>query len=169
MLCSRQFFRAFLAAFTSREKKAEGQYNRINIQHCTYSNNTFFNNQTNTIHKVEPGFHSLSNAFLDTPWPKTETARSGFEEIINPDRPIDEDAIFDLLRNQTRYPDELLPSTGLSQEMERAVSSIFITSDGYGSRCSTLIFSDSNGNTTFIEKTYKPGITQVENTVRYRF
>ena len=102
---------------------------------------------------VSPGVHGISNAFLDTPWPKVEAAKSAFEDAIKPAL-IDREAIFKLLQDSDPFPQETLPDTGLSPEMEKAVSPIFIKTDDYGTRCSTLLTIDYNGRVQFTEKTY---------------
>jgi len=117
---------------------------------------------------LEPGYYSLSNAFLNTKWPKTEKALSDFKTLVE-DNNLQEKRLFDLLQNTQTYPDHKLPSTGLPLEKERLVSSIFILSDDYGSRCSTLLFAKPDGETTFIEKTYQPGSLEVVQTKHFTF
>lgn len=118
------------------------------------SKNLFYsNNIDGDKEEVEPGIHGLSNAFLDTSWPKVETAKKEFTRAINSDE-IDRNLIFTFLQNSKKYPQESLPNTGLDPEMEKAVSPIFIETDGYGTRCSTLLMIDNSGTVHFVEKTY---------------
>jgi uncharacterized protein with NRDE domain len=77
--------------------------------------------------------------------------------------------LLELLQNRERYPDPQLPDTGLSREMERVVSSIFITSDNYGTRCSTVIYSARSGDTEFTEITYEPGTTTPVHNATFQF
>lgn len=149
-------------------KKKAGLYNGYNLIAGQVDDLWYYSNQKDEPVKIVPGFHSLSNAFLNTSWPKTRTALSDFKTVIN-NNSTDDSLLFQLLQNQKRYPVEQLPSTGLSIDIERIVSSIFITSDEYGTRCSTVIYANPNTQTEFIEKTYKKGTAEVEETVRYRF
>jgi uncharacterized protein with NRDE domain len=149
-------------------KEKADLYNGYNLIAGQIDDLWYYSNQKDEPAVIEPGFHSLSNAFLDTPWPKTETALSEFKTVIK-NNGSDENLLFRLLQNQKQYPDEQLPSTGLSIEMERLVSPIFITSEEYGTRCSTVIYANPDTETEFIEKTYKKGTAVVKETVRYRF
>jgi uncharacterized protein with NRDE domain len=132
-------------------------------KHLFYSNNINGDRE-----EVEPGIHGLSNAFLDTSWPKVETAKKEFTRAISSDE-IDRDLIFGFLQNSETYPQESLPNTGLDPDMEKAVSSIFIETDGYGTRCSTLLMIDNSGTVHFIEKTYPVSAERAELIKEYTF
>lgn len=152
-------------------RKSAKRYNGFNLIAGTTSELWYYSNVKDQIEKIKPGIHALSNAFLDTSWPKTEKARERFSQILKKDEEISRSKFFDLLQDQEIFPDHKLPSTGLSPEMERLVSSIFITSESYGTRCSTVIKADPSpeGITTFTEKSYKPGTSEVDKTASYRF
>src|SRR5690606_26788684 len=62
--------------------------------------------------------------------------------------------IFDILKDQTVATDDALPRTGLSLERERLLSSPFIISPEYGTRCSTVVAIDAVGRGFFSEITY---------------
>jgi uncharacterized protein with NRDE domain len=104
-----------------------------------------------------PGVHGLSNAFLDTPWPKVERAKSGLQQLLDTDDDHLLDGLFALLQDATPATDTDLPDTGLPLDMERAVSSIFIHSPGYGTRCSTVVLVDADGQVYFEERTVGGG------------
>jgi len=128
----------------------------------------YVSNVSGEMHTVSPGIHGISNAFLDTPWPKVEKAKSEFKKAISPNR-INRDRIFRFLKNSDTYPEESLPSTGLSPETEKAVSPIFIKTEGYGTRCSTLLTIDKSGKVHFTEKTYPAGDTSSEEIAEFTF
>ncbi|WP_341903969.1 NRDE family protein [Polaromonas sp. YR568] len=91
---------------------------------------------------LRPGVYGLSNAALDTPWPKTLTLRSVLERALADDTTADlECPLWSALASRTRAPREQLPATGVSLHFEEALSSAFVESPehGYGTRCSTLI------------------------------
>lgn len=144
-------------------------YNGFNLIAGTTDKLWYYSNQKKVVEEIEPGIHTLSNAFLNTPWPKTEKAKRFFTNILDSDR--SNEKLFEILRDKERFPNHLLPSTGLSPDMERVVSSIFITSENYGTRCSTIIKADPTtvGNTSFNELTYKPGTSEAEKRVAYSF
>ena len=101
---------------------------------------------------MSPGVHGISNAFLDTSWPKVESAKSELENLISQNL-IDEDGLLNLLQSQSYVPDELLPSTGVSLEMERILSAQFIK-DGneYGTVNTTVLLWTHGGNVIIKEK-----------------
>jgi uncharacterized protein with NRDE domain len=143
------------------------RYNGFNLILGQPDDLYYFNNQKPGLQKLTPGFYSLSNAFLNTSWPKTDRALADLKRMFKDGIPSKE-RLLQLLQNKQRYPNELLPETGLRPEMERVVSSIFITSEEYGTRCSTLIYVSRNGDTEFTEVTYHPGSTDPVHTVTFQ-
>ncbi len=106
------------------------------------------------------GSYILSNHLLDTPWPKAERLRNALD-ALSPGRSVDVmDNVFSLLHDTTPAPDDALPDTGLPLERERLLSSPFIISDNYGTRCSSIVAVDSLGDATFSELTYAPDGTE---------
>lgn len=166
----RDFLSADLSPKSFLEALSEdsSRYNGFNLIAGTTEQLYYFNNQNKEIHEISPGNHVISNAFLNTPWPKTDTALQQFEEVIKQSEPKEED-FFQVLGNTTRFPYEKLPETGLPEEMEKAVSSVFIKTPGYGTRCSTLLLVDKNRELEFIERSYLPGTNEPDETVCYSF
>ncbi len=80
---------------------------------------------------LTPGRYSLSNAHLDSPWPKAELAK---EQLGQADSEL-----ATLLSRREPWPDEVLPATGVPILWERLLSAQFIIAPGYGTRCSTGI------------------------------
>lgn len=128
----------------------------------------YLNNINGNIQSVTPGIHGISNAFLDTLWPKVETARSEFQKAISSST-IDKEKIFNFLNDSKSYPEDSLPDTGLSPEKEKAVSPIFIETEGYGTRCSTLLTIDNDGRIHFTEKTYDAQREASESVKEFEF
>ena len=62
--------------------------------------------------------------------------------------------ILNLLDDTSPAKDEELPDTGVGLELERILSPIFIKSEKYGTRSSTIVTVDENINVKFVEKTY---------------
>ena len=96
--------------------------------------------------RLERGLYGLSNASLDTPWPKVQALKSSMRSAIDATDSVDELAtrLFAALADRAQADDAVLPHTGVSPELERQLSSAFIrTPDrGYGTRCSTLIITE---------------------------
>ncbi|SMO92707.1 NRDE family protein [Gracilimonas mengyeensis] len=149
-------------------KQTAHQYNGFNLLLSDESGIFHFSNQDNKITEVAPGVHGLSNALLDTSWPKTERAKAGLTKVLQHEE-MDKEALFSLLTDEMKAPDSELPETGLSQKMERLVSSIFIKSEDYGTRCSTVFLIDRDGNIDFTERTFEPGSTSVKEEQHFSF
>lgn len=96
--------------------------------------------------RLERGLYGLSNAALDTPWPKVQALKQAVEAGIKSAASVDSLslALFAALASRQTAPDEALPSTGVPLERERVLSPAFIrTEDGlYGTRCSTLVIAE---------------------------
>jgi len=102
---------------------------------------------------VGAGIHGLSNALLNTPWPKVTQTKAAFAKwAIHADADIQ--PLFALLADRTVAPDSALPATGVAFEWERVLSAPFIVSEGYGTRCSTVVTIDRDGNVQLIERTF---------------
>ena len=65
-------------------------------------------------------------------------------------------------------PDPELPATGVTLERERMLSSPFIVSADYGTRCSTILTVSREGTAHFIERAFGPQGTAIGE-VEYRF
>jgi uncharacterized protein with NRDE domain len=105
---------------------------------------------------LAPGVYGLSNGSLDEPWPKVAAARRGLERIIGAGD-LDRDRLFELLADRAMAPDADLPRTGVPLEWERVLSAAFIVGDEYGTRASTVITRDVDGETNFTERRFGPG------------
>lgn len=134
-------------------QKDAALYNDFNLLLFDGKEITYYSNISNTIQSVSNGIHGLSNALLDTPWKKVDRIKSDLENAIQNNH-LEKDFLFDLLCNEDKANPEDLPSTGLSLELEKAMSSIFIHTPFYGTRCSTIIIKDKNGKVTFTERKY---------------
>jgi uncharacterized protein with NRDE domain len=110
---------------------------------------------------LPPGIHGLSNALLNTPWPKVERLKQAFAGLVKDPVPQPE-RLFDLLLDRSVAPDDRLPDTGLDVARERDLSPAFIAMPGYGTRCSTLLMVDMHGGILFEERTYQPPGSVVE-------
>ncbi|AIR88630.1 NRDE family protein [Pseudomonas cremoricolorata] len=102
---------------------------------------------------LEPGVYGLSNAALDTPWPKLHKAREGLRAELSAPHA---DRLLALLGDDQRPADSALPDTGVGRETERLLSSVFIASPHYGTRASTVLLCDAQGNRQLIERSFGP-------------
>jgi len=129
------------------------EYNGFNLICGTQDELFYYGNYQEGVHRIEAGIHGLSNALLNTPWPKVIKGRNKFQQAIEKKVPLVED-LFDTLYDDIKAPKEKLPDTGVGFEKEHMLSPMFIKSENYGSRCSTVLLVDKNDVMTFVERTY---------------
>lgn len=130
------------------------RYNGFNLIIGDGNGLFYYSNRQPVIQKIDPGIHGLSNRFLDTPWPKVTAGKTGFEKAVLKSE-IQPEMILDFLADTHRYPDKQLPDTGVGIEKERMLSPIFIKSNVYGTRLSSVILVEKSGKTTFIERSFR--------------
>ena len=103
--------------------------------------------------RLEPGVYGLSNHLLDSPWPKLLRVRDRFAELVG--RPsLEPNVLFEMLADRRTADDDEIPETGLPPDWERALSAPFVMHERYGTRCSTLLLVEHDGNTTMFERRF---------------
>lgn len=111
------------------------------------------NSRTGEPVQLSEGIYGLSNAELDTPWPKVEKAKALLSEcLITPQIP----SLLDLLHDTQQVEDARLPDTGVGLSTERLLSSIFIATRSYGTRASTVLVMHANGRRQLVERSFGP-------------
>ena len=141
--------------FIQMLKKNKDEYNGYNILFGDISKMVYYSNKENKIKVLDSGIFGLSNAFLDTPWPKVIIGKKLLANEVKNVKP-NSDQIMNILKNNTIAIDDDLPDTGIGIEYERMLSPIFIRSPQYGTRSSIVIMIDKELNVTFIEDIYNP-------------
>ncbi|WP_426161681.1 NRDE family protein [Pseudoduganella sp. R-34] len=118
-----------------------GEYNGFNLVLCDGKELVWYSNKGNDDPRngrpLEPGIYGLSNALLDSAWPKVLKTKAQFASLLCLGAP--EDAYFEMLSDTTRAPDMRLPETGVPLELERLLSAVKIESPNYGTRSSTVV------------------------------
>ncbi|PMU10134.1 MULTISPECIES: NRDE family protein [unclassified Pseudomonas] len=102
---------------------------------------------------LPPGVYGLSNAGLDTPWPKLLKARAALEEVLDDPQP---QALLALLNDPQTAPFAELPDTGVGLATETLLSSVFIASPTYGTRASTALIVHADGTRHLVERSFGP-------------
>ncbi|WP_066265613.1 NRDE family protein [Hydrogenophaga palleronii] len=93
---------------------------------------------------LAPGVYGLSNASLDTPWPKTQRLKQALHDSLRRLDAADQawqQPLTRSLADRSAAPDAELPHTGVPDDLERALSSPFVhmPGRGYGTRSSLLV------------------------------
>jgi len=128
-------------------------YNGFNLLVGDRHGLTWFSNQSTEPVKLENGIFGLSNALLDTPWPKVEALKKGLKGLLSSNS-VDAKNPFKLLSSTERPADIYLPDTGVGLELEQLLSSAFINTENYGTVCSTVILIDNQENVQFFERSF---------------
>ena len=128
-------------------------YNGFNLLAGDAGSATWMSNRVPDARTLAQGVHGLSNARLDTPWPKVTRTRDAVDawaarggDDLTP--------LFAALSDRTRAIDADLPATGVPLEWERLLSAPFIVSDDYGTRCSTVLAIGLDGSARFVERSF---------------
>ncbi|KAL4557583.1 hypothetical protein LXL04_035766 [Taraxacum kok-saghyz] len=165
--------------FAKELVKEVHEYNGFNLITIDLSSNTMFyisnrpKGEPPTIQQVQPGIHVLSNAKLNSPWPKAQRLKFNFKKLLSTynedeDIPI-KDMIDKLMRDTMKANKSQLPNI-CSVDWEHNLSSIFVdvgTPLGrYGTRSMIGVSIKDTEEASFHE-TYIERETWWEKTVNY--
>ncbi|MEX2572030.1 MAG: NRDE family protein [Gemmatimonadota bacterium] len=100
------------------------------------------------------GIYGLSNHLLDTPWPKVTRGKTALSDLIASPDDLAPERLLDLLLDRTLAAEHELPATGVTLELERALSAAFIRTPGYGTRSSTALLIRRDGGIHFAERRF---------------
>jgi len=131
-------------------------YNGYNLLFGDLDGLYWFSNKSAKAVKLAPGIHGLSNHLLDTPWQKVVRGKKSLANVVG-NADFSREDLFAILADRTQADDELLPDTGVGLARKRMLSSIFITSERYGTRSSTVLLIDSNRQVSFSERSFNGG------------
>ena len=131
------------------------RYNGFNLLAGDAVGFLWMSNRDAAVRRVTRGVHGLSNALLDVQWPKVARTQERLQSWLRGDATSFE-PLFDALGDRAQATDAELPSTGVPLAWERLLSSPFIVSDRYGTRCSTVLAIDRGGHARFVERTFAP-------------
>lgn len=117
------------------------------------------------------GVHGLSNAALDTPWPKVVGAVRDVRALMGTDAmsgPGWSETLLDLLADRRKALPPHLPRTGVPLLQEWKLSSRFVrVGNWYGTRSTTAVRIDQHGTADVVERTWDSK-GRIAGTVRYR-
>jgi len=137
--------------FAVELQRIESEFDGFNLLFGDRHDSLWLSNRGGSLHTLGSGVYGLSNHLLETPWPKVTNGKRQLRAQLHSD-PV-KDRLFEPLTDPTVYEDDL-PDTGMDPEVERMLSSAFITSTRYGTRSSTLIMVNRGREAYFEERTY---------------
>ncbi|NLN88069.1 MAG: NRDE family protein [Syntrophomonadaceae bacterium] len=144
------------------------QYDGYNLLAGTSDSLYYFSNQKQPVCQVQPGIHGLSNSLLNVCWPKVYRSVWHLKNCLRNDV-IQADQLFNIMADTQQAADHELPRTGLSQEWERLLSSVFIAGENYGTRSTSILLVAKDNHVQFWEKNFIYGNQDDADMVSYEF
>lgn len=102
---------------------------------------------------LSPGIYGLSNASLDTPWPKLRRTRDAFWKIIEAGD-ANETSLMRLMEDRQMAPVDEVETGLLPFTLARAITAPFIVTPEYGTRCTTILLRDRSGQINISERRF---------------
>ncbi|XP_058098556.1 uncharacterized protein LOC131243320 [Magnolia sinica] len=165
--------------FANEVAKEGDQYNGFNLILADLCSKTMIyvsnrpKGELSPIQEVSPGIHILSNAKLDTPWPKAQRLHENFKVLLDAydkEEIPEKEMIERLMGDHLKADKEKLPNTGCDPEWEFNLSSIFIDVETelgrYGTRSMAALSVKDSGEVSFYEKYLEKEIWK-EHTINY--
>jgi uncharacterized protein with NRDE domain len=156
------------AEYLEKLQNTADHYNGFNMIFGDVRQMYYFSNRGDIPPLLSPGIHGQSNHLLDTPWPKVLRGKESLHGVLSKQANPSAEDLFTLLADRNVPEDRLLPDTGIGLEKERLLASLFIAAPAYGTRSSTVILVNRDGDITFCERTYN-GDRDFKSTVEYKF
>ncbi len=153
-------------AYIEQVASSSERYNGFNLLVGTPAGAYYFSNRDGSIRTLRAGIYGLSNHLLDSAWPKVERGKKTLARHLERDAPAP-GPLLDLLYDTEQPVDEKLPDTGIGLAGERLLSPMFIESETYGTRASTVLMIRRDATITFAERTFNRGTP--EATRRFSF
>lgn len=144
-------------ANTEQQKRLQTgrlDYNGYNLLFGHWQSLRVYNNFSHQYHTLGDGVYGLSNADLNSDWPKVNRGIQALSEYCQSGEDLNHNRLFELLGDQQQAEEHCLPVTGVPWEWEKRLSAIFIRGEEYGTRSSTLLTIDSNNKVHWIERRF---------------
>lgn len=141
-------------------KMSRDQFMGYNLLYGSIEGLHYFSNVTGESCELSPGIHSVSNAFLNTPWPKTVRGVTALESFSKRDW-LDAEKLLALMKDDGRAEWFPTGSTNDEQDPDWDRSTIMVRGSDWGTRSSSVIHFFNDGRIRFEECTHDLGGTSV--------
>jgi uncharacterized protein with NRDE domain len=131
-----------------------GEYAGFNLLLGDREGLWYFSNSCPQPRQLEPGIYGLSNARLDTAWPKVERGKKALAAA--PDDRLDHDLLARAVSDRQLASVEELGRHGLDGEMDQLLSAQCIVNRQYGTRSTTTLWLGSEGSAHWRELSFAP-------------
>lgn len=131
--------------FAQQLERVQQHYAGFNLFLGDQTQAVYMSNRGEAPQVLAKGVYVVSNGLMSEHWEKTKHLRTRFTQEFLPMLQLDhadtalEDNAWDILEDERKVIPELLPTTGISPDMEALLSSTFIQSPVYGTRCSNFL------------------------------
>ena len=130
-----------------------GGYGGFNLLVAEGRDAAYLSNRGAAMRTLAPGVYGLSNATLDEAWTKVTRSRSRLQALIADDA-VDETNLFRLLSDREKGSADEVEANDLSFTTAYALTAPFIVLPEYGTRCSTILTRDREGEVRFVERRF---------------
>ena len=116
----------------------------------------FASNRAPGIHEVGAEIIGLSNGPPGSEWPKVVLGKEKMADLFARGAAMNSDVLVEQMHDQGKAEDIDLPETGISDEQESRLSSMFIPAQpgGYGTRCISVLIRQGDGLSRFSEQNF---------------
>lgn len=142
-----------IAEYLAEVKARSIEYAGFNLLLGTRDEVWHYNAKDPAPTQLAPGVYGLSNAGLDTPWPKLLKAKAALIDVLEHPQPY---TLLEILVDPQTAPFADLPDTGVGLATESLLSSVFIASASYGTRASTALIVNADGTRQMVERSFGP-------------
>lgn len=101
--------------------------------------------------RLPPGVYGLSNAELDTPWPKVILGKGQLQKLLD-SQPVTHDSLMATISDHETASGEVLKQLDLDSGMDQLLSAQFICAGTYGTRSCTTLFKEATGQVSWREE-----------------
>ncbi len=146
----------------------DGRYAGFSLLAATLAGDgelAYVSNRGDAPRALAPGVYGLSNASLDTPWPKLVRAKSRLERVLA--ERVGVDPLLALLADrEPGSPEDIADAIAddLPEPTLRAIAAPFVVTPDYGTRCSTVVLVRNDGHVTLHERRFDPAGLPVGDT-----
>lgn len=113
----------------------------------------YLSNREEGLRALAPGTYGLSNALLDGQWHKVERSRKKLSTLVGDDH-INETTLMRLMDDRAKASVAEVVPGNLDFDQAHALTAPFIVTPDYGTRCTTVVLADKDGNWQFTERRF---------------
>ncbi len=142
------------------------EFNGFNLLYGKWNQLNWLSNRSDQHLPLQSGLFGLCNSLLDTPWPKLVRGKMLLRQALKQQKMSSQD-LLQILQDDQLAADDKLPDTGIGEGWEKILSPIFIRSEHYGTRSSTILLIDKKQHVEITERNWSPTADFEEKTFQF--